>query len=131
MIQTFDFPLAQPGGAPVQISFTRLDQLEDLPDQPGLYVLLGRDRAGALHPLVFGHADRLTRLPQGEEFALALREGLYTQAIAPLPDGADGPALACALGAAHDAPINTRRAALRAIEAARLSVTPAAPLAAE
>ena len=134
MTETIDFPLDPTGGAalaaPTHVGFTLLDQIEDLPDSPGLYVLMGRDPLGGLRPLGFGHAERLNRLPLGADFALALQDGLHCVGIAPLPAGVNGPELACTLGETMGAPINTRHAALRAIEAARLTASPA-PVAAE
>ena len=89
MTETIDFPLDPTGGAafaaPTHVGFTLLDQIEDLPDSPGLYVLMGRDLLGGLRPLGFGHAERLNRLPQGADFALSLQDGLHCVGIAPCP----------------------------------------------
>lgn len=108
-------------GAADRVTFTLLESLQELPEAPGLFVLLGRDGEGALRPLCFGAADRLDRMPRSEVFALALHEGFHSLAIAPLPRDGDAAVLAETLGQVNGAPLNTRRAALRAIEAARMT----------
>ena len=108
-----------------------LDQIEALPDSPGLYVLMGRDPLGGLRPLGFGPCRAPEPSAPGRGFSpWPFRTGLHCVGIAPLSPAVNGPELACALGEAMGAPINTRHAALRAIEAARLTADPA-PVAAE
>lgn len=115
---------------PSALRFTLLDSYDALPAGPGLYVLLGARPGAQMRPLGFGYLETLSRLPASDDFAAALREGLQGIGLARLPDGQDGAALAARLGRRNGAPLNTRRAALEAIDAARLP-QPQLPLAAE
>ncbi|WP_010138230.1 hypothetical protein [Oceanicola sp. S124] len=128
MTETIDFPIEPHATGAGSQCFTLLDGLDGLPESPGLYVLLGRG-PGGLRPLGFGHSDCLARVPRGTDFAAALREGFHGVAIARLPRDGDPQQLIRRLGRTHHAPLNIRREALRAIDAA--SLPQQMPLAAE
>ncbi|KAA2312717.1 hypothetical protein E0K93_16360 [Puniceibacterium sp. HSS470] len=133
MTDTIDFPIEH--ATRKAIRFTILDTLDELPDAPGLYVLMGAEPGGTPRPLAFGHVDgKLSRhLPHQPEFAAALRQGFTFAAVAEPVPGCDSARLADQLGRAHDAPINAMQNALRDIEAAQLISVPNTmmPLAAE
>ncbi|MBR9764783.1 MAG: hypothetical protein GYB53_14960 [Rhodobacteraceae bacterium] len=137
MTEIIDFPFdaadspdvnARSAGPRRSLRFTLLDGPDALPAQGGLYVLLGQGPQG-LRPLLFGASDMLSHLPRGEDFAAALQEGFYAVAIARLPLGLEAQQVVRALGRSHSAPLNARKEALAAIEAASLPVQ--LPLAAE
>ncbi len=140
MTDTIDFLIDTTQGASRpgrSLRFRVLDTLAQLPEGPGLFVLMGARPEGGSRPLAFGFVPgNLARhLPGRPEFAAALREGFGFVAIAdPLP-GRDATRTAEALGQAHLAPINIRQDALREIDNAKLPaprpMATAAPLAAE
>jgi hypothetical protein len=140
MTDTIDFPLEFDTGAldatlHKAIRFTVLDSLDALPDEAGIYVLMGAQPDAAPRPLAFGHvAGSLSRhLKFQPEFAAALRQGFTFAAIAEEVPGRDSARLAERLGRVHNAPINTLRRAVRDIDAAHRSASQMtiAPLAAE
>ncbi|MBT9382295.1 hypothetical protein KM176_00345 [Pseudooceanicola sp. CBS1P-1] len=136
MTDFIEFPLEsgpQPVPRPGQplprrraLRFRVIDGPEQLPEEAGLFVLMGARPGETPRPLAFGHVPGNLRkqLPQRPEFAQALREGYLTTAIAPLPPGCDPERMVEALGRQHRAPINRRQRALREIDAARLRPAP-------
>lgn len=123
MTHTIDFSLDLKGSRIKSVPFRTLDTLEELPEGPGLYVLMGSKPGETPRPLAFGYlATNLARhLAHQPEFAAALREGFDFAAIAdPLP-GSDPAHLADRLGRIHKAPINALRSALRDIDSAKLT----------